>query len=142
MIDSYGQHKEEVLCYGDATGGARGSAKVKGSDWDLIRNALRPIFQDRVHFRVGDQNPRERVRVNAMNSRLQTMDKKIHLVVNPVTCPHVIEDLDGVILKDDGSGEIDKEDNKEITHLTDALGYYVERKHPVRSGVQFVQQSI
>jgi hypothetical protein len=70
------------------------------------------------------------------------MDKKIHLVVNPVTCPHVIEDLDGVILKDDGSGEIDKEDNKEITHLTDALGYYVERKHPVRSGVQFVQQSI
>lgn len=142
LLDRYGQHKEEVFCYGDATGGARGSAKVKGSDWDLIKQALRPIYQDRLHVRVADENPRERVRVNAMNSRLQTMDKKIHLLVNNTTCPHIVEDLDGVTLKDDGSGEIDKDDNSDLTHLTDGLGYYIEKKFPVRAGVQFIQSDL
>jgi hypothetical protein len=33
----WGNHEGLIYCYGDSTGGAGGSAKVEGSDWDIIR---------------------------------------------------------------------------------------------------------
>jgi hypothetical protein len=53
------------------------------------------------------------------------------MAVDPRRAPHVIRDLEGVTFLEGGSGEIDKS-NLELTHLTDALGYYVQKKWPVR----------
>lgn len=130
LIEQWGKHPGQVRCYGDATGGASGTAKVAGSDWDLIKAELRRCFADRVSFRVPDANPPERARINAMNSRLRSADGKIRLLVDPVAAPNTVKDLEGVRLLKGGSGEIDKKATPELTHLTDALGYYVHREFP------------
>jgi len=128
IVDKYGNHKERVICYGDSTGGARGTAKVAGSDWDLVEKVLKPVFGHNFRLNVPKANPRERVRINALNSRLQSVDKDIRLRLDKESTPNLIRDLEGVRLKDE-TGEIDKSDLR-LTHLTDALGYYIAREFP------------
>lgn len=132
LAHDWKEHKGRVVCYGDATGGARGSAKVEGSDWELIEKELRPVFRDRLSFRVKEANPAERSRINAVNARLRSASGIVRMLVDPRRAPHVAEDLDGVVLLKGGSGEIDKKATPELTHLSDALGYYVEEEFPVQ----------
>jgi len=118
LLTDWGEHTGAVECYGDATGGAGGSAKVSGSDWDLVRTTLRPHFGSRITFMVPRSNPRERARINSLNSRLQSADSSIRLFVDGVKAAHVAADLDGVALLEGGSGEIDKEHgDKTLTHI-------------------------
>lgn len=131
IAQDWGEHPGPVHVYADATGGARGSARVMGSDIDLVKNELRPVFGDRIHFRIPQANPPERVRVNAMNSRLKAADGTIRLMVDSAKAPHVVRDLEGVQLLEGGSGEIDKKANPELTHISDALGYMVSREFPI-----------
>jgi len=133
------KHTGPVRVYGDATGGARGSAQVLGSDWDLAKSALRTAFGGRVSFHVPSANPAERARLNAMNSRILSMDGTIRLMVDPARAPHVVKDLEGVRLLAGGSGEIDKRSDPELTHLTDALGYYVEHEFPLQRNTASVR---
>lgn len=129
LIADWGGHQGAVVCYGDATGGSRGSAKVAGSDWDLIRAELRQApFGGRVYYRVPQANPSERARVNAMNSRLKSETGDIRLMVDRQTAPHVVKDLEGVVLLKGGSGEIDKRSTPDLSHISDALGYYVAKE--------------
>lgn len=127
-----------VEVYGDATGGARGSAQVQGSDWDLARKVLRDGdgadlkgFGNRVTFHVKSANPAERARVNAVNTRACTVDGTRRLFVDPKHAPHVVRDLEGVVVLEGGSGEIDKKKHPQLTHISDALGYYIEHRFPV-----------
>lgn len=132
LLQDWGQHQGPVRCYGDATGGARGSAKVQGSDWELIEKELRPVFKERLSFRVKPNNPPERSRVNALNSRLRSTFGDIRLMVDGAKAPNTVKDLNGVQLLEGGSGEIDKKINPLLTHLSDALGYRVEHDFPVQ----------
>lgn len=133
LIEDWKDHEGRIEVYGDATGGNRGSAKTEGSDWDLVKRELYAGFgAERVKFRVPKANPPERARLNAMNSRLMSGDKKIHLYVDPVAAPHTVKDLEGVRLLEGGSGEIDKKHDPALSHLSDALGYYVESVFPVK----------
>ena len=134
LIQDWGAHEGFVRCYGDATGGARGSAKVQGSDWDLVRSALRSHFGQRLRFRVPNANPSERARINAVNSRLKSASGEVRMMVDPQRCPWLVRDFEGVGLLEGGSGEIDKKKDSTITHLSDAAGYYVAREFPVRAG--------
>jgi hypothetical protein len=123
-------HKARVAVYGDATGGAKGTAKVMGSDWDLIRGVFSGSeWGGQVTYRVPRQNPPERARVNAMNSRLCSVDLKPHMRIDR-RCKHTIKDFEGVASKD--TGEIDKKSDPTLTHLTDAVGYYVAYEFPIR----------
>jgi hypothetical protein len=133
LVQDWGSHTGRVICYGDATGGASGSAQVAGSDWDIVRRELRPQFGDRVTFRVPKANPRERARVNAVNARLKAGDGTVRLKVDPVAAPHVVRDLEGVTLLAGGSGEIDKRADVALTHISDGLGYYIAEEFPIRS---------
>jgi hypothetical protein len=147
IIKRYGSHPSDVIAYGDATGGAKGTAKVEGSDWDIIEKVLRPIFgkprtrpgRGDFETRIPNANPRERVRINAMNSRLQSADGRVHLLVDPVKCPHVVMDLEGVCYRQ-GTSEIDKKSSPTLTHLSDALGYYVNYEFPTTEHVFQVTQ--
>lgn len=130
IIELYGQHRGDVRCYGDASGGASGTAKVDGSDWDLIRKKLLPVFGQRLGIRVPPANPPERARVNAMNSRLKTVSGAVHMMVDP-RCKNVIKDFEGVRVLEGSSGEIEKKKTPLLTHLTDGIGYYVQAKFPV-----------
>ena len=131
-------HQGDIYVYGDATGGARGTAKVKGSDWDLVRAYLKPVFGHRLKMRVKKSNPAERSRVNAVNSRLRTADGLIHFLVDPTNCPNTILDFEGVVVIEGGSGELDKDDDPDRTHMTDGIGYYVFARHPINrvAGIQ------
>lgn len=131
LIADWGQHQGSVVCYGDASGGSRGSAKVAGSDWDLIRAEFRSApFAARVSYRVPTANPPERARVNSVNSRLTSDAGDIRLMVDPAHAPHIVKDLEGVALLKGGSGEIDKKGDPSLTHISDALGYYVYSEFP------------
>ena len=102
--------------YPDATGAARHSS-ARYSDIDIIR---RNGFQ--VHVR--HINPLVINRVNSMNNNLA----KGNMIIDP-KCKGLIRDLEQVVNKE-GTRDIDKTTNKELTHLSDALGYYVDYKHP------------
>ena len=132
LLQDWGTHQGRVVCYGDATGGAGGSAKVSGSDWDIVRREL-AAFGDRLTFRVPRANPRERARLNAVNTRLRSGDNKVRLMVDPQTAPHVVRDLEGVTLLEGGSGEIDKRADVNLTHISDALGYYITEEFPIQN---------
>lgn len=131
VIKDWGSHRGPVRCYGDATGGARGTAKVQGSDWDIIRTALRPVFGDRFSIRVPAANPAERSRVNAMNTRMKAGCGTIRFMVDAAKAPNVVKDLEGVRTLAGGSGEIDKKATPALTHVSDAIGYYVVKEFPV-----------
>ena len=131
LIADWGGHQGDVICHGDATGGARGSAKVGGSDWDLIRAELSPVFGPRLRLLIPRINPRERVRVNAVNARLKNAAGDVRLMVDPAQAPHVQKDFEGVRLLAGGAGEIDKKADPGLSHLSDAIGYYVAHQFPL-----------
>lgn len=131
LIEDWGGHQSKVCIYGDSSGGHGGSAKVRGSDWDLVDEVLRPVFGDRLIFRVPRKNPLERSRINAVNSRLKNTLNDIRLQVDPTRAPHVVTDFEGVALIEGGTGNIDKKSDPLLTHCSDAIGYYICQEFPV-----------
>ncbi len=133
LIHDWGRHEGLVECYGDPTGGAGGTAKTEGSDWQLIKKILWAHFgARRVDVHVQSAPPRERDRVNSVNAVLKSIDGHIRLMVDPARAPHVVRDFEGVVLVEGGSGEIDDKADRDLTHLTDAIGYYVWYRYPLR----------
>ncbi len=106
----------KYYAYPDATGAARHSS-ARFSDIEIIR---RNGFM--VHVR--HINPLVVNRVNSMNNNLA----KGNMIIDP-KCKGLIRDLEQVVNKE-GTRDIDKTTNKDLTHLSDALGYYVDYKHP------------
>jgi hypothetical protein len=131
IIQDWGRHAGRVVCFGDASGGARGSAKVAGSDWDLIRRELGGTFGQRLFFEVPAANPAVRARVNAVNTRLKAGDGTVRMMVDPARAPNVVKDLEGVRLLAGGSGEIDKRADPALSHISDGLGYFIARVFPI-----------
>lgn len=131
LIDDWSHHHGRIFVYGDATGAAQGSSRIAGSDWDLARATLLPAFRDQVYFKVPRANPQERVRINAVNTRLLSAAGEVRLMVDPVKAPNVVKDLEGVQLLEGGSGQIDKKADPMRSHISDALGYYIFAEFPI-----------
>lgn len=107
--------------YGDATGK---SAKTTGpSDHQVLRETFPGAT-----WCIPHENPHVRDRYAAVNSRFQTSDGQRHGTVDP-SCRHVTADLEQVIFAEDG--EADKKSNPLLTHISDALGYWVAKEWPV-----------
>ncbi len=133
LIADWGEHEGNIFCYGDSTGGSKGTAKVKGTDWQLIKRKLWNHFgRGRVFFHVPKANPRERDRVNSVNSRLLTLNDDVRFMVDPGRAPWTVKDFEGTKLIEGGTGEIDKSE-PELTHLTDAHGYRLQKKYPIKT---------
>ena len=129
IADWGAKHKGEVFLYGDPAGGHRSTQSEVGSDWDIIRDYLKPVFGARLKSRVARSAPRERARINAMNHRILTKDGVKHMLVDPVAAKHTLDDLEAVCAKEGSNGEIDDDDGR-VSHLTDALGYYIWERWP------------
>jgi hypothetical protein len=104
IIQYWQGHTGLVLCYGDATGGAKGSAKVRGSDWDLIRDTLFPCFGPQLHINVSKSNPKERQRVNSLNSRIMSVDGSVRMLVDG-NCKNLVRDLEGTRVIEGSAGK-------------------------------------
>lgn len=139
LAKDWGHHQGRVLIYGDATGGrVQSSQERSASDWDLVRDYLRPTFGDRLSMRVASVNPHQRDRINAVNTRLRSSSGMVRLMVDPEKAPHVVKDFEGIQLLEGGSGEVDKKraERDGMGHLLDALGYLVEARYRRGSGLQ------
>jgi len=126
----WGMHEGEIHIYADATGGAGGSSSVEGSDLDLIRKAFQGQWEsggkDRKFHFTPQSNPRERVRVNCVNSRILSVSGVARLMVDPQRSPNLIKDFLGVRILDGGDGSLDKKSTPSLTHLCFADGTKVE----------------
>lgn len=129
LQDWAGVHRHDVVLHGDATGGAKGSSAVEGSDWEIIRAMLRPAFGHRLRDCVPSENPPVRSRVNAVNTRLVSADGSVGMVLDGKNCPNLIRDFEGV--EADEAGEIVKEKGSPLTHISDGVGYYVAEQFPI-----------
>jgi len=126
LIKRWGHHTGELHLYGDATGGAKRSSGVRGSDWDIINDKLKDHFALKKKYKKA--NPNVRVRINAVNSRMLAATGFIGTIIDR-KCKYLIRDFEGVTCDD--SGDILKKDKTSLlTHISDGWGYYVDRKHP------------
>lgn len=130
LAEDWKDHRGPVVCYGDASGGAKGSAKVSGSDWEIVRRVFRDTFKDRVRYKVKKGNPLERIRVNSLNARLLTADGRIHMMIDAVKAPAFAQDLEEVIWLKGGAWEIDDSDENR-THWSDGVGYFTDYEYPL-----------
>lgn len=128
-------HSGPVFIYGDASGGNQGSAKVHGSDWDLVRATLKSVPHWELHERIKNRNPEERPRVNAVNSALRSVNGLVSVLVDPVKCRRFIEDFECTTVLPGGSGELYKPKGKAwpYTHMTDGFGYFIDYEKPIHS---------
>ena len=131
LINDWSKHKGYIYTYGDATGGAQGSAKIVGSDWALVNATLKPAFGAKLISKYDKKNPKERIRINAVNARLMNIKGDVRMMIDPEKAPHVVNDFEGVSLLEGGSGEIDKRRTPELTHISDAIGYYINKEFPI-----------
>ena len=135
ILKDWGKHKGPVFLHGDASGGNASTSGVSGSDWDLIDNEFRNKWSGGLYSQVKRANPPVRSRINAVNSRLMNTLGEVRLMIDPDRAPKTAEDFDSVCVLEGGSGELDKSD-KEHTHWTDALGYYLESTYPIRGNTE------
>ena len=89
---------------------------------------------------VPGNNPHVKDRIAAVNAVCESMAGTHRLTVDP-SCVGLIADLEQVIF--DERGELDKDSNPELTHLSDGLGYWIVRDFPpvarTRAGGAFVE---
>jgi hypothetical protein len=140
IVADWGDHEGDVTCSGDPSGGARGHKQEAGSDREIIEHELRPVFGKRLDFKVKRRAPTQRARINAVNSRFEAADGTVRFLIHPL-CRETVRCFDGTSLLKGGIGELDKDHDKTLTHLSDAWGYYMDVEHPVGDGdyVKFLQ---
>ena len=127
LVRRWKHHDGPVICYGDPAGGARHTSQVKGSDWDIIRDELRPHFR-RLHFKVPKKAPAIRSRTAAFNARLLGADRKVRMLINGERCPHLVVDLEDIVPDEHGAPD-KKHCDKELSHVSDSAGYFLSREH-------------
>ena len=118
---AFGKHGAGIVVYGDASGN---NAQTTGSsDYQIIREFFRTNGRVPLEFRVPKANPQVRDRVNLMNAKLKSASGEIQMLVHG-RCKELIKDFEQVAYKED-SNQVDKEKDRNRTHLSDALGYLV-----------------
>lgn len=133
LAADWSHHKGAVICYGDATGGAKKSSSVEGSDWELIRTYLGRDFPQ-MQFDVDKANPAERARLNAVNLRACNAAGERRLFVDPRKAPNLLRDLCEQLVLTGGTGELDKDKDKTLGHAADGLGYQIHKLYPADFG--------
>lgn len=116
-----------ILC-GDATGKATQRSSNQ-SDYDIVKFVLKEAG---ITFRddTPDANPSIKDRVNAVNVKCMDARGEISLWVNPDKCPNLIKDLDRVGWKQGADFTLDPGPKKDLTHISDAMGYCVVHMTP------------
>jgi hypothetical protein len=116
----FGLPQAGVVVYGDASGAAMNTTGY--SDYQVIRNYF-ASRQVRVSYRIPKSNPLVRDRVSLVNARLRNTRGETRLFIDP-KCIELIADFEQVSYRED-STEIDKDKDRNRTHLSDALGYLI-----------------
>ena len=113
-------YRGQVQVYGDPAGRA---GKTTGPSDHAV---LRDVFPG-ASFYIPKAAPHVKDRVAAVNTRCETASGAQHLRIDP-SCEHLIGDLEQVVFTD--AGELDKRGNPLLTHISDALGYWIHQAWP------------
>ena len=129
-----GQSRIKVEVYGDAAGESR-NASAPRTSWQIIKDFFRENHSTyEVTFRYANQNPLVRDRVNCVNAMLCDARDRRSLTISP-KCQQLIRDLEQVAWKKDANsndtGDLDKS-NPMRTHTSDALGYFIAQRFPMK----------
>lgn len=126
------QWSGEIRLYGDPAGQ---SGKTTGpSDHAVVREIFR-----KATWCIRPHAPHVKDRVAAVNARCQTMDGAHHMLIDP-SCKNLVTDLEQVVF--DKNGDLDKKTNEMLTHISDALGYWVHWEWPVKHVTQSVGSAL
>jgi hypothetical protein len=121
----------QVNIYGDPSGNARQTAGAGAqSDWQAVRDFFARHSEYAPSFKYKSSAPAVRDRVAAVNALLRNSQGQSRLFIDP-RCVKLIKDLQRVSWKA-GSGLLDKDSDRMLTHLSDALGYLVEAEFGLR----------
>lgn len=120
-----------LLIYGDATGKSEW-AGTSDSCYTILDQALEGhgVKRDNLRYYVPQSNPFVTDRVNAVNASLCNMRDERKMVINP-RCKRLIDDFRKVKWDEKGR-EIDKKSDQDLTHASDAIGYWVAMERPIR----------
>ena len=114
--------KRGVIVYPDASGVRRTTASTGITDHLILQ-------QHGFNVRTGSINPPVAERIAAVNSRLRNNENQHKLYIDP-KCKQLREGLIKMTYKE-GTRQPDKSSGYD--HITDALGYYIERTWPIRN---------
>lgn len=136
LREQHSQQRLMIYVYGDPAGESRHS-NAQRTDWQIIRDFFkRNEDKFQASFRVRTAHPPVKDRVNCMNWICQAATGERRLLVHK-RCKNTIADLEQVSWKVNPSGlmrpELDQDSDPMRTHITDALGYLVEREWPMRA---------
>jgi phage terminase large subunit len=119
FLKRYPRHQPGIVVFGDSSGYKEQT--TGSSDYQMIKEYLQMHTSTPVQYRVPRSNPSVRERLNLTNSKLRSASGEVELVVDP-KCKELIKDFEQVSYKED-STQIDKDRDRQRTHLSDALGY-------------------
>lgn len=125
----WGTHSAGFEFYGDAAGKQRHTSASE-TDYTIILNDKRfgkPNGRARVLY--PSKNPMVHDRVTSVNTKIQNALGEVSLTVSN-KCKELIKDFEGISYKS-GTSDIDKS-NPDRTHMSDALGYYIHFRYPLR----------
>lgn len=129
FIERYRGHRAGVLVYGDSTCRSRATSATR-TDYEIIKTALEREFLG-VEMNIGKSNPAVTDSVAEVNARLKSGTGERMLFVNGDKCPETVKDFERVAFQP-GTRLLDKKD-RERTHHTDAIRYYISREYPIRT---------
>lgn len=124
-------HSSGVVIYGDASGNAQHTTGA--SDYQIVRDYFRANYGGRVAYKIPKSNPSVRDRVTLTNAKLRSAGGEICLLVN-AKCNELIKDFEQVSYKAE-SNAIDKDKDRQRTHLSDALGYLLWQECRVQPAI-------
>lgn len=126
MMNRYQEHKGGWQIYGDASGNARKTSASR-SDYVIIATNS-TLKRQGVTFHIPNVNPGVQDRFAAMNAKFMSAAQVPSLFIDP-KCINLIKDIEIRCYKE-GSREPD--DSADVGHMTDALGYIIHRRWPLR----------
>lgn len=124
IIDKYGKDQTYEL-YADAASNNRSAHGVGISDLAILRNCFSGL---NVSYRIPTHNPKRRDRLNAVNGKLLNSYKERGILISP-SCKSLINDFRRITMDEFILGRFS---DSSLGHISDALGYYINYKYPVR----------
>lgn len=115
--------KPMVRICGDATGRASKTSAAGRTDYSILFEMLRDAgitYEDL----TPESNPLVKDRVNIVNMKLKSATGESRIFIHP-KCTHLIKDMQRVSWKQGAQMILDQTTDNTLTHISDAMGYFV-----------------
>jgi hypothetical protein len=113
---------KNIICYPDPASRQRKTSAGGRTDLSILQNAGFQVKARNSHTPIRD-------RVNAVNSALKSANGTVKLKIHPA-CRNILKSLQKQIYK---QGTSIPDNNENLSHMADAVGYLVDYIYPVRT---------